>query len=127
MGEPSLQRYRLGNVLGRGATGVVYEAYDARSDSVVALKTIEASNAESLYRLKQEFRSLADVQHPNLVRFGELSYEEGQWFFTMELVRGTNFLEHVRPGMRLDEARLRATLPQLVEAIAAIHDAGHAH
>ena len=31
------------------------------------------------------------------MRFGELSCEEGQWFFTMELVHGTTFVEHVRP------------------------------
>jgi predicted ATPase len=127
-------------VLGRGGTGVVYEAYDAKNGSVVALKTIESSNAESLYRLKREFRALADVHHENLVRFDELSFEEGQWFFTMELVRGTNFVEYVRPGAgtalihdsgrlgsKLDEARLSSTLPQLVAAIAAIHDAGHVH
>src|SRR4051794_702704 len=97
MSQLSLQRYEIRSVLGRGGTGTVYEAYDAKNQAIVALKTIEASAAESLYRLKQEFRSLADVQHKNLVRFGELSCEEGQWFFTMELVRGTNFLEYVRP------------------------------
>src|SRR5262249_1150650 len=36
-------------------------------------------------------------QHKNLVRFGELSCEDGQWFFSMELVRGKSFLEYVRP------------------------------
>src|SRR5438445_6946878 len=93
----SLSRYEIRGVLGRGGTGVVYEAFDTKDQSVVALKTIESSVAENLYRLKHEFRSLADVQHNNLVRFGELSCEEGQWFFTMELVRGGSFIEYVRP------------------------------
>src|SRR5439155_1814136 len=48
-----------------------------------------------------------------------------QWFFTMELVRGKNFVEHV--GRPCDEARLRAVLPQLVSALDAIHRAGHVH
>ena len=99
---PSLGRYRLRRVLGRGGTGVVYEAYDTRDEAVVALKTIDADArdlAEHLYRLKHEFRALADVQHENLVRLGELTYEEGRWFFTMEIVRGRDFLDYVRPGL----------------------------
>jgi len=155
-----LSRYELRGELGRGASGVVYEAYDLRTSSLVALKTIEASVAESLYRLKREFRALADVQHPNLVRFGELASDGGQLFFTMEIVRGATFIAHVRPGASiagldpgdsevvtlqppsgdvpssiisveqpgtLDEARLRAALPQLVSALGALHDAGHLH
>jgi predicted ATPase len=132
---PSVNRYDLRGELGRGGTGIVYEAFDARTESLVALKTIGAAGPEHLYRLKREFRALADVQHPNLVRLGELSSEEGQWYFTMELVRGTNFIDYVRPpsddgaGVRnvLDEGRLRAVLPQLVSALNAIHDAGHLH
>jgi serine/threonine protein kinase/predicted ATPase len=95
-----LGRYRLERVLGRGGTGVVYEAHDTRDGTTVALKTIrpdESESGEQLYRLKHEFRSLADLQHANLVRFGELTCEGREWFFTMELVRGRTFLEHVRP------------------------------
>ncbi|HEY2516448.1 MAG TPA: AAA family ATPase [Polyangiaceae bacterium] len=84
-------------VLGKGGTGVVYEAYDSQEHSLVALKTIDAADAEQLYRLKHEFRALADLSHENIVRFGELSNEDGQWFFSMELIDGENFLEHVRP------------------------------
>ena len=82
---------------GRGGTGTVYEAFDTKTHAVVALKTVEAAVAENLYRLKHEFRVLAHVQHQNLVHFGELACEQGNWFFTMELVSGTSFIDYVRP------------------------------
>src|SRR5437868_14173957 len=91
------ERYELRRELGRGACGVVYEAYDKKARALVALKTIHAPVGEELYRLKHEFRALADLQHPNLVRFDELSCVGDQWFFSMELVDGVHFLEHVRP------------------------------
>jgi predicted ATPase len=100
MGELSLTSYEILRTLGRGAAGVVYEALDQRTNALVALKTIAEPIAENVYRLKQEFRALADVQHPNLVRLGELSQEDGQWYFTMEVVHGETFIAHVRPGAR---------------------------
>jgi predicted ATPase len=94
----ALSRYEIRSVLGRGGAGVVYEAYDARDRTVVALKTIASPVADDLLRLKIEFRSLADLHHPNLVRYGELTSERGQWYFTMELIRGQNFVHYVRPA-----------------------------
>src|SRR5262249_16754506 len=47
-------------------------------------------------RFKNEFRSLQDIVHPNLVSLGELLEEEGQLYFTMELVHGETFLRWVR-------------------------------
>ena len=43
-------------------------------------------------RLKQEFRALANLQHRNFVRFGELICEHDQWYFTMERIIGSNFV-----------------------------------
>src|SRR3954464_13640756 len=102
MRADALERYQIRRELGRGGMGVVYEAYDAQSRAVVALKTIESTFAESLYRLKHEFRALSDIHHPNLVRFGELACEHGQWFFTMELVRGTDFIDYVRVSEKVN-------------------------
>lgn len=150
---PSTQRYEIRGVLGRGGAGVVYEAHDTQSQALVALKTIETLDGESLYRLKREFRLLADVQHKNLVRLGELSCEGERWFFTMQLVRGRPFVDYVRaaeplvsahPGaggggslrpqgaphaarLAFDEVRLRSALVQVIQALSALHDAGYVH
>jgi hypothetical protein len=66
------------------------------------------------------------------VRLEELSSVGGQLFFTMERLHGSDFLGHVRPqdhggAGRLDEARLRAALAQLVEGLGALHAAGRIH
>jgi hypothetical protein len=94
-------RFELRRELGKGGMGVVYEAYDHATDSIVALKMLLELSAETLFRFKNEFRALADLQHPNLLRFGELLCEGDQWFFTMELIHGVDFYEYVRlPGFR---------------------------
>ena len=86
--------------LGAGGMGVVYEVHDRIRDEVVALKTFLRTGAADLYRLKREFRSLADVAHPNLVCLYELFVEDERCFFTMELVPGVSFVDYVRGAER---------------------------
>ena len=76
--------------------GVVYEVHDRVRDEVVALKTLLRNGAADLYRLKREFRSLADVTHANLVCLYELFVEDERCFFTMELVEGVSFVDYAR-------------------------------
>lgn len=91
-------RFRIRRRLGSGGMGVVYEAHDRETDKVVALKALTRTEASHIARFKNEFRSLADVSHPNLVSLYEFMADGQYWFFTMELVKGLNFLEYVRPG-----------------------------
>jgi hypothetical protein len=113
--------YRLVRELGRGGMGVVFEAVHVARGNSVALKLLPQVDGARLYRFKREFRSAADISHPNLIGLHTLESDGGQWFFTMDLLAGTDFLSHVRPGGRLDAARLRAALAQLVLGIMALH------
>jgi len=107
--------------------------HDRELDSVVALKTLEKLAPEQVYRLKQEFRALAGIVHPNLVQLHELVVTAETCFFTMEYVAGADFVEHVRRDASTtshDESILQRFVnaaPQLVEALAAVHAAGRLH
>ena len=83
------------------------------------------------YRLKREFRSLADVAHRNLVSLYELFVEGAHCFFTMELVNGVNLVDYVRgspaatASLRVD--RLRRAFQQLAEGLSELHRHGKLH
>ncbi|MCB9642611.1 MAG: protein kinase [Myxococcales bacterium] len=92
------RRYELLGELGEGGFGVVFQALDHHLNTVVALKTLKAPDADMLYNFKREFRALADLAHPNLVALHDLvaDDETGQLFFTMELIDGVDFLEYTK-------------------------------
>jgi len=120
-------RFELVRRLGAGGTGVVYEALDRERDLRVALKQLTRLDAQSLYRFKSEFRALQDLDHPNLVRLGELVEDGRTWFMTMELVEGEEIVAYCRPGGRVDHDRVRHTFAQLAAAIEALHLSGKVH
>jgi hypothetical protein len=128
----SSARYRLRRRLGDGGMGVVYEVDDRERDKVVALKMLSAPGAEALYRTKQEFRAIADLEHPNLVRLYDLTVTDHSCFFTMELVSGVDFVRHCASAADnanggYVEERLRPALAQLALGLSALHAAGKVH
>src|SRR5437016_14622005 len=89
------ERFEIVDRLGSGSFGVVYEAFDRFRNRSVALKVLERASADSVARFKREFRTLAEVRHPNLASLYELLKIGDLWILTMELIRGTELLEHL--------------------------------
>lgn len=98
-------RFQVVRRIGAGGVGVVYEVMDVEQQRRLALKTLRRLDAQARLRLKHEFRSLQDIHHPNLIGLGELHEDEGQLFFTMELVRGVDFLTYIQDHEEADDER----------------------
>jgi hypothetical protein len=82
-------RYEVLSTLGQGGMGTVYCAFDRRRARRVALKVLRDPGRDSIFRFKREFRSVAGLRHPNLVRLYDLgALPDGNPFFTMELLEG---------------------------------------
>jgi hypothetical protein len=81
--------------------GAVFEAEDLATGGRVALKVMLDQSTHALLRFKREFRAVADLHHPNLVRLLELNREGDRWFLIMELVEGQDL--HALMLDRIDE------------------------
>jgi serine/threonine protein kinase len=133
-------RFRLLQKLGQGGMGTVHRAFDSLLGHEVALKAIDPARPDDLYRLKREFRLLADLEHPNLVRLHELFVGPTSAFFTMELLHGSDFCRFIQgppretagirrktPPTACDFPLLRKVARQLAFALSAVHAAGKLH
>jgi eukaryotic-like serine/threonine-protein kinase len=126
-------RYVLVRELGAGGVGAVFLAKDLQTGEAVALKQLSRVDAKSVLRFKREFRSLAHVQHRNLVRLYDLEREpDGMWFLTMEYLPGTDLISHLRPDEtpddpQLDFAQVIDCFAQLARGISALHEANMLH
>lgn len=95
-------RFAIVRHIGSGGMGSVYEAIDRELDARVALKRLDRWEPQQLIRFKREFREFQNLCHPNLVSIRELFSNGAEWYFSMELLDGVDFLEYVRPSVAAD-------------------------
>ena len=83
--------YEILEVLGRGATGVVYKARQRALKRIVALKMVlsgEHASEQDLVRFFREAEATAELKHPNIVQVYELGEQDGLPFLSQEYVEG---------------------------------------
>jgi serine/threonine protein kinase/uncharacterized C2H2 Zn-finger protein len=119
--------YELKAVLGQGAMGYVYEAYDAELDRHAALKMLPRvrgkEDAETIGEkmFLQEARVAAGLQHPNVVTIYEVGASDGVYYYAMELVHGTTLLDLVRRSGPLPTNQACYVIAHAARALAEAH------
>lgn len=138
-------RYVFSRLLGRGAMGVVYAAYDPDLDRRIAIKVLgdrlpgpstpDTAGADTAaldrsegrrLRLMREAQSMAAFSHPNVVRIHGAGVQEGRVYIAMEFVAG----DSLREWLNLRARPWNEVLPVFIQAgrgLAAAHDAGLVH
>jgi predicted ATPase/predicted Ser/Thr protein kinase len=84
-------RYRLQEQLGQGGAGVIYKAEDEQLNRSVALKVLNADGGmagDKLERFRSEARSVARLNHPNIITLYDYAEQEAQPYLVMEYVPG---------------------------------------
>jgi serine/threonine-protein kinase len=129
--EQVVGSHRLGNVLGRGAMGEVYEAVHVETGEPAATKLLVASAArepELVQRFLREVKIAATLRVPNVVHVLETSAEDaGVPYLTMERLDGTTLSELLRERSRLPLAEAIDLVVQIARGLGAAHEAGVVH
>ena len=124
-----LGNYEIIGPLGAGGMGEVYRAKDLRLGRQVALKVLPesvATNRDRLDRFEREARTVAGLNHPNIVTLHSVEEADGVRFLTMELVEGRALSDEVAPG-GLPLSRIVDLAIPLTDALAAAHERGVVH
>lgn len=129
----SIGRYRIEGVLGTGAMGVVYRAFDTRIARTVALKTIRrecldgAQAAEMVARFRNEARASGRLLHPNVVAVYDSGEDGDTAYIAMEYVDGAPLAAFLARDVPMDLNAAMACMAQLLRALDYAHGRGVVH
>jgi eukaryotic-like serine/threonine-protein kinase len=134
-GDKLAGRYRIVNLIGEGAIGEVYEAFDEALAEPLALKTLRAqvaSQAVTVERFRREIALARKVTHRNVCRTYDLGRHEMSdgavvTFLTMELLRGISLDRYMRDRGRLTTEEALPFILQMTAGLEAAHVAGVIH
>ena len=124
-----LGTYEIVGPLGAGGMGEVYRAKDLRLGRDIALKVLPAnvaSHTAHLARIEREARTVAGLNHPNIVTLHSVEDADGIRFLTMELVEGQSLADLVTPGGLPLERVLDMSIA-IADALTAAHEKGIVH
>ncbi|MFT6343959.1 MAG: serine/threonine protein kinase [Paraglaciecola sp.] len=103
-----VQRFNIIKLLGSGAQGNVYHAYDQLLESDIAIKVVETSlnNQTQLSAIRNEVLIARRLQHQNIIRVYDVFEDQGLIFFTMELIAGESLIKRLEKPILQTEFKL---------------------
>jgi eukaryotic-like serine/threonine-protein kinase len=126
--EHTIGHYRLGDLIGRGAMGEVYEAVDTRSTETVAIKMLASAslgNAHHVQRFLRELRTASMLDSPNVVRVVDVG-EEPLPHLVMERLHGRDLAAILRERA-MSHAKIVDVIRQVGAGITVAGAAGIIH
>jgi serine/threonine protein kinase len=127
----SLDFYNIVSLLGSGAMGRVYRAWNQRLHRVCAVKVIDPdlvrAEPERLEMFQREARSAAQLVHPHVVTIHLLGSAKGFHFIEMEYINGSSLAHHVKEVGKLDPLSATRFMRQICSGLASAHMVGLIH
>jgi eukaryotic-like serine/threonine-protein kinase len=114
---PDIGKYKIIELVGEGAMGVVYRARDTVLDRSVAIKVMNESIARQddlRRRFLHEAQAAASLQHPNVVTIFDMGDVDGHLFIAMEFVEGIDLEKLMESGQLLS---LQAKLDIIIDVL----------
>jgi serine/threonine protein kinase len=116
-------------LIGQGGMGVVYKARQPKLDRIVALKILPLESGKDpafAERFAREARTLARLNHPNIVAIYDFGEASGLFYFLMEYVDGLN-LRELEQSRQLSAEQALAIVPRICDALQFAHEEGIVH
>ena len=113
--------YKIQKIIGKGAFGVVYKAFELCSGRIVAIKQIPV-NTENKKHVIKEIELLKNLDHPNIVKYYNYLKEENHIYIIMEYLEGNTLKQYIDENSdNINEDIARNIIKQLLNAISYLH------
>lgn len=129
-----LGKYRITEVLGEGAMGVVYKGFDPDIQRTVALKTIrqqidadDDSPGAAASRFRNEAQAAGRLAHPGIVAVYDFGRDQQMAYIAMEFVEGRSLASYLSAKVRFTDTDIPGIMSQLLDALGHAHDNGVWH
>ncbi len=123
-------KFELHELIGEGAMGAVWKAYDSVVRRYVALKLLPSAvgrSTDARDRFLREARAAGALQHPNIVTLYELGEADRQLFIAMELVAGRDLSSLIALREPLALERKLDIVIEVLQGLSYAHERGVIH